>query len=98
MKAYPDRVLGEAGPPRSPRAPLGHLSRLGFALVGAGDVDEIVRCLLADLTALPGVRRVGLALTEGGGRRLRFIASDRLATDGSATSSGATSTRTTTCR
>jgi anti-sigma regulatory factor (Ser/Thr protein kinase) len=59
-----------------PRAPLGHLSRLGFALVGAGDVDEIARCLLADLTALPGVRRVGLALTEGGGRRLRFIASD----------------------
>ena len=27
--------------------------------------------------ALPGVRRVGFALTEGGGRRLRFVASDR---------------------
>ena len=44
--------------------------------MGAGDVDEIARILLSDLTALPGVRRVGLALTEGGGRRLRFIASD----------------------
>jgi len=33
---------------------------------------------MADLTALPGVRRVGLALTEGGGRRLRFVASDEV--------------------
>jgi anti-sigma regulatory factor (Ser/Thr protein kinase) len=31
----------------------------------------------ARLTTLPGVRRVGLALVEGGGRRLRFTASDR---------------------
>lgn len=31
------------------------------------------------LSALPGVRRVGLALTEGGGRRLRFTADDRVA-------------------
>jgi anti-sigma regulatory factor (Ser/Thr protein kinase) len=29
------------------------------------------------LSSLPGVRRVGLALAEGGGRRLRFTASDR---------------------
>lgn len=29
------------------------------------------------LTAVSGVHRVGLALTEGGGRRLRFTASDR---------------------
>ncbi|MGY2877006.1 anti-sigma regulatory factor (Ser/Thr protein kinase) [Marmoricola sp. URHA0025 HA25] len=29
------------------------------------------------LTALPAVHRVGLALVEGGGRRLRFTASDR---------------------
>jgi anti-sigma regulatory factor (Ser/Thr protein kinase) len=29
------------------------------------------------LTGLPGVRRVGLAVVEGGGRRLRFTASDR---------------------
>jgi anti-sigma regulatory factor (Ser/Thr protein kinase) len=31
----------------------------------------------AVLTSLPHVRRVGLALVEGGGRRLRFTASDR---------------------
>lgn len=36
----------------------------------------------ARLGARPGVRRVGLALVEGGGRRLRFTASDR---DGSET-------------
>ena len=29
------------------------------------------------LSAVPGVRRIGLALVEGGGRRLRFTASDR---------------------
>jgi anti-sigma regulatory factor (Ser/Thr protein kinase)/GNAT superfamily N-acetyltransferase len=33
---------------------------------------------LADLRALPGVQRVGVALTEGGGRRLRFTSSDRV--------------------
>jgi anti-sigma regulatory factor (Ser/Thr protein kinase) len=43
----------------------------------AGGIDEIARGLLADVAALPGVRRVGLALSEGGGRRLRFTASDR---------------------
>jgi anti-sigma regulatory factor (Ser/Thr protein kinase) len=32
---------------------------------------------LEGLLALPGVCRVGLALSEGGGRRLRFTASDR---------------------
>jgi anti-sigma regulatory factor (Ser/Thr protein kinase) len=61
-----------------PRAPLGHLSRLGFALHNATDVEEIARGVLTDLLALPGVRRVGLALTEGGGRRLRFVGSEQL--------------------
>ena len=60
-----------------PQAPLGHLARLGSALVGAGGIDEVAATLLTDLAALPGVRRVGLALSEGGGRRLRFTASDR---------------------
>jgi anti-sigma regulatory factor (Ser/Thr protein kinase) len=32
---------------------------------------------IARLAAVPDVRRVGLALVEGGGRRLRFTASDR---------------------
>jgi anti-sigma regulatory factor (Ser/Thr protein kinase) len=45
--------------------------------VGASGIDDIARSLLTDLGALPGVGRVGFALTEGGGRRLRFTASDR---------------------
>jgi anti-sigma regulatory factor (Ser/Thr protein kinase) len=61
-----------------PQAPLGHLSRLGFALVGASSIDEVATCLLDDLVGLPEVRRVGFALTEGGGRRLRFTSSDRI--------------------
>lgn len=32
---------------------------------------------MAALRTLPGVRRVGIALTEGGGRRLRFTADER---------------------
>jgi anti-sigma regulatory factor (Ser/Thr protein kinase) len=44
-------------------------------------IDEIAESLLADLSALPGVRRVGFALSEGGGRRLRFTASDRATAD-----------------
>jgi anti-sigma regulatory factor (Ser/Thr protein kinase) len=71
----PDSLAAPAAD--QPQAPLGHLSRLGFALVGASGIDEIARSLLTDLAALPGVRRVGFALTEGGGRRLRFTASDR---------------------
>ena len=49
-------------------------------LAGAADVDSVARALLRELLALPGVRRVGVALVEGGGRRLRFLS----ATDGSA--------------
>lgn len=41
------------------------------------DVDVWARESLARLAALPAVRRAGLALTEGGGRRHRFTASDR---------------------
>ena len=77
-------VAEDAGTPSpdaagvDPRAPLGHLSRLGFALGGADGVNEIACSLLTDLLALPGVHRVGFALTEGGGRRLRFASSDSL--------------------
>lgn len=49
---------------------------LGFALRNAVDLDTVARSALRDLAGLPGVTRVGLALTEGGGRRLRFLASD----------------------
>jgi anti-sigma regulatory factor (Ser/Thr protein kinase) len=46
---------------------------------GAGPdrIDEVVRAAVDELLSLPGVRRVGVALSEGGGRRLRFTASDR---------------------
>jgi anti-sigma regulatory factor (Ser/Thr protein kinase) len=40
-------------------------------------LDEWARDALARLASLPSVGRVGLALTEGGGRRLLFVASDR---------------------
>ena len=60
-----------------PRAPLGHLARLDTALDEALDVDDVVRAVLEDLIALPDVGRVAVALTEGGGRRLRFTARQR---------------------
>ena len=41
------------------------------------DVSTWSHRALARMTDLPGVHRAGLALTEGGGRRLRFTASDR---------------------
>jgi anti-sigma regulatory factor (Ser/Thr protein kinase) len=41
------------------------------------DGDRWVRSALAQLGLAPGVHRVGLALAEGGGRRLLFCASDR---------------------
>ena len=44
-------------------------------------VDRWAQDALASLTDLPQVHRAGLALPEGGGRRLRFTASDR-ANDG----------------
>jgi anti-sigma regulatory factor (Ser/Thr protein kinase) len=40
-------------------------------------LDDVASSALEELLALRGVRRVGLALSEGGGRRLRFTASDR---------------------
>lgn len=39
--------------------------------------DTWVRSALVELSELPGVHRAGLALAEGGGRRLLFSASDR---------------------
>lgn len=41
------------------------------------DSDTWARAALHGLGEVPGVQRVGLALAEGGGRRLRFTASDR---------------------
>jgi anti-sigma regulatory factor (Ser/Thr protein kinase) len=53
---------------------------VGKAVGGADtrlDVTTWAEDTLASLSGLPDVRRVGVALTEGGGRRLRFTASDR---------------------
>lgn len=52
-----------------------------MAKENAGDevltVDAVARRVLTALVTEPGVHRAGLALSEGGGRRLRFTASDR---------------------
>ena len=45
---------------------------------GISPVDDVARDVLGELARLPGVTRVGIALTEGAGRRLRFVSSDRL--------------------
>ena len=59
-----------------PPAVQNRLSRLELALRTAAHVNAVTRALLDHLSALPGVRRVGLALTEGAGRRLRFTTTD----------------------
>lgn len=41
-------------------------------------VDQWAELALAELTDIPDVSRVGIAVVEGGGRRLLFTASDRL--------------------
>ncbi|PVG83247.1 hypothetical protein DDE18_08075 [Nocardioides gansuensis] len=50
---------------------------VSFAPGRAAGVDVWARAALERLGALPSVRRVGVALVEGGGRRLFFTASDR---------------------
>ena len=45
------------------------------------DVATWTRHAFTQLSGIPGVHRVGLALVEGGGRRLRFTASDRDGSD-----------------
>ena len=51
------------------------MARLGVALMSAPDMDEVARRLLSGLMELDGIYRVGLALSEVGGRRLRFTSS-----------------------
>jgi anti-sigma regulatory factor (Ser/Thr protein kinase) len=55
---------------------VGEGQHVGFTLRTATDLDTVARTVLHDLAGLPGVSRAGLALSEGGGRRLRFLASD----------------------
>lgn len=51
--------------------------RLSSGLRRAADVDEIALAALAAVAELPDVCRAALALSEGGGRRLRFVDTDR---------------------
>lgn len=81
---YPVDVLDDESatsraPGLDPVAPLGHLSRLGFSLRSAAGIDEVATSVLQDLGGLPGVRRVGLGLLEGAGRRLRYVATEDVA-------------------
>ncbi|MET0446857.1 MAG: ATP-binding protein [Aeromicrobium sp.] len=47
------------------------------SLAPSSGIDAWAELALAELTRLPDASRVGVALTEGGGRRLLFTASDR---------------------
>jgi anti-sigma regulatory factor (Ser/Thr protein kinase) len=49
-------------------------------LASATDVDSVARAALRELLALPDVRRAGVALVEGGGRRLRFLPASHVET------------------
>ncbi len=60
----------------------GHVYRLEFALRNAHDLDEVARVVLAHLAALPGATRVGIAFTEGAGRRLRYAEVDGTVAEG----------------
>ena len=49
--------------------------------MSAPDIDELARRLLTGLMEFPGIVRVGLALSEVGGRRLRFTSSTAITDD-----------------
>jgi anti-sigma regulatory factor (Ser/Thr protein kinase) len=50
-------------------------------LADATDVDTVARTVLRELMQTDGVRRVGMALSEGGGRRLRFLVTETVDVD-----------------
>lgn len=60
---------------------MGGVTSIGESEDGDSVLDAFVREALASLLDLAGVVRVGLAVAEGGGRRLLFTSSDRLAGD-----------------
>ena len=76
-------ILGRAADCVPIHAPCPTLSLMSGAGGMEATADSAVaawaRTALATLSAMPGVCRVGIALVEGGGRRLRFTASDRQA-------------------
>jgi anti-sigma regulatory factor (Ser/Thr protein kinase) len=66
------------------------LRELASGLGTARHPDEVARVALSCATRLPGVLRAGVALNQGAGRQLRFVASERLvAGDGDAVSAQA---------
>ena len=82
---YPDRVDRDLGSGLPPSRDEG-ASRSDDAWTAVDDVvraarstDDLAIGVLAAVAAVPGVRRVGLGLCEGGGRRLRFVSSDQVA-------------------
>ncbi len=71
-----DDGVAPQGPSADASAPRQHVERLEFLLRGAESLDQVARDVLSHLVLLPDVMRVGIAITEGAGRRLRFVASD----------------------
>ena len=55
---------------------LRRLAHLADVLGDAVTIDDIARAALGEVLAIDGVVRGGLALSEGGGRELRFVPSD----------------------
>jgi len=53
-----------------------HLERLTAELAGAVTLDETARVVLSGLLEVDDVIRVGLAVSQGAGRELRFVSSD----------------------
>lgn len=57
------------------------MTRVSPVLAGASCPDDVARGALSLLVTGPGVVRAGVALEEGAGRRLRFLPTERLASD-----------------
>lgn len=55
---------------------LRRLEHLAAVLGDAVTVDDVARAALAEVMNIEGVVRGGIALSEGGGRELRFVATD----------------------
>ncbi len=53
------------------------LRELAYALGEAVTTDQVAGAALSSATRIPGVVRAGLAVNQGAGRQLRFVASDR---------------------
>lgn len=59
------------------RERLGHLQRLTSALGDAMTVDEVAHTALTEALHIDGMVRIGIAVSQGGGRQLTFASTDR---------------------